>query len=465
MYLKNKIVSTLVVALLLVTLMGQSIQGIENEKGVTKDESVYGLLKSDGSVSGMYIVNSFESDTAVVVEDLGDYKKVLNLSTIDTLSSDNGVIQVPVPAGRFYYQGDLNTTDMPWSFGIDYTLDGTSISAEDLIGKSGAVTITIEVTEGSSDMKEFYDNFTLQIGTSLSIEKFTDIKTSGGTLANAGKNKSITFSHLPGTSKIYIIEAMVSEFEMNPIQITAVFMAMDIELGSLDEMTSKFVDLKDGVNGMYEGASKLQSGGRDFEAAIDNFSKNFTHLASGSTAFKGGLIKIQQGLNQVVTGGNQLKTLATALLASEDPQVQALANGYLQQAGALEQIDAGLTAISNEYAGLNSGIQSIGGGISQLPEGYGQIQGGIDGLTDGISQMKDQTSDMDQQVEDQISSMLESFTHKNYVLQSFANEENKVNGLQFVFRTDGLKMPEKEIDPLEEEKVKSFWERLLDLFR
>ena len=457
--------ASILIMLLLMMISGQRVLYAQQDDNINKDESVYALLGSDGAVTGIYVINGFESDEAKQVTDYGNYSSITNLTTKDPLVIKEDNIQVPVKPGRFYYQGNMKDLAMPWQFDIDYMLEGAEIAAADLIGKSGAVKINFSVSPGDMALKDIYDHYTLQISFSLPAERFTNIKASGGTLANAGKNKTIVFSHLPGKEKTYTIEAETTGFEMESIQISGVFMAIEVELGDTKTLTSGLTALKDGIGSLYDGAEALQSGGQVFASGLTQLTESTNPLVSGSGAFKEGLNQTAAGLETLVAGGSQLKALAQSLAASQDPQVQALAGGFLMQLSGLEELNNGLKALSFQYGSLHSGIKTLAQGLGQLPIGYGQLQGGIDSLTDGVLTLKEETKYLDSQVETGINEMIDNFSHKDYEMRSFTDARNSVSSLQFVIRTEALKLPEKKTDALLEEEDKSFFERLLDLFR
>lgn len=114
------------------------------------------------TVSNVYVVNEFTSDKAGTITDYGDYFSVKNLSTDDTLTKSGEKITVDAPEGKFYYQGNLKKTDIPWKIGIRYFLDGSEISAEDPAGKSGKLNNGFtELSDGAVEMEsgtlKFYD--------------------------------------------------------------------------------------------------------------------------------------------------------------------------------------------------------------------------------------------------------------------------------------------------------------------
>ena len=140
-----------------------------------KDEVIYVLLTPAGEVTGVYVVNGFETDTAQEVTDYGVYKQVVNLTGSADIPYKDGVIALSLPAGRFFYQGDRETNDLPWTFDISYTLDGAAIAPEDLSGVTGHLVITF-AAQSVTGMEAYTAGTTLQASITLNASKCLNIQ-------------------------------------------------------------------------------------------------------------------------------------------------------------------------------------------------------------------------------------------------------------------------------------------------
>ena len=78
-----------------------------------KEEVIYGVLNGQGQVDRLYAVNILDGGDIV---DYGDYTSVHPLNTEDEIACENGEIRFHSDAERVYYQGNLNTRDLPWLF-------------------------------------------------------------------------------------------------------------------------------------------------------------------------------------------------------------------------------------------------------------------------------------------------------------------------------------------------------------
>ena len=107
-----------------------------------KEEVIYGVLDANGQVDGLYAVNIFEGGDIV---DYGDYSSVHALNTEDEITYADGTVRFHSDAKRVYYQGNLNTKELPWLFDVTYYLDGQPLEAEALAGQSGHIEIDLSI--------------------------------------------------------------------------------------------------------------------------------------------------------------------------------------------------------------------------------------------------------------------------------------------------------------------------------
>src|SRR5690625_6750453 len=85
----------------------------------------------------MYVVNSFAIEKHGTLIDYGNYEDLRNLTNLEPIEKSGERITVTAEEDDFYYQGNLQTKDIPWHIDITYYLDGEEISASDLAGQSG----------------------------------------------------------------------------------------------------------------------------------------------------------------------------------------------------------------------------------------------------------------------------------------------------------------------------------------
>ncbi len=431
-----------------------------------KEEAIYVVLKPYGDVGSIYAVNSFETGKPGLITDYGDYSSLRNMTTKDPVHYADKTVTVNVPGGKFYYQGNPVSREIPWKIAISYTLDKQPIDAGTLLGKSGSLELTIEVKKNDKVRPEFFKNYSLQMALSLDTEKCSNIEAPGAMMANAGTSKSITFIHLSNTEKKYTVKADVRDFEMAPIQFNGVNLSIDLNLGDVENMTGNLSKLSGGIGRLDDGAQKLKKGSSEWKSGMENLAGRTKDLPPSSEQVYAAINQAAGGLAELLKNSEELKNLANTLLASTDPQVLALANGYLTQSTALEQLSAGLNSLAGRYSQFHSGISQVTDGINTLAGSYPEIDNGLGELSAAIHEMNLSTSSLDSDVHSIIQKMLSQSANKDYKPVSFLSKKNThIQAVQFIMRTDALARPEEKQPPAAKEQTLTFWQRLVRLFQ
>ena len=133
---------------------------------------------------------------------------------------------------------------------------------------------------------------------------------------------------------------------------------------------------------------------------------------------------------------------------------------------ALSDLENGLATISNSYRNLDSGINTVVSSIEALNSAYANIDNGINEISSGTSQMNSETENLDSNVENKIDEVLDGFENSNYQVISFVSEQNtNMNSVQFVIKTEGIKIKEEQKIEQEDKKEQSFVEKFVNLFK
>ncbi|GHU64851.1 hypothetical protein AGMMS49983_11470 [Clostridia bacterium] len=422
--------------------------GEDNGGGyLSKEEVVYASLAADGSAKEAYIVNILSVDKAGPIEDHGYYDSIKNLTTEEPITYSNGIVTANVPSGDFYYQGNIEKPELPWSFEITYTLDGKKIDPASLGGQSGHLDIEISARANKTASQAWShpgwrDNCMIQTQVTLDTALCRNIQAEGGMIANAGANKMITFTTLPGKDADIQVSADVTYFSMPGIQFSAVPMRMSIGDVDTSEMTEQLdeltdaiasldngvAEMRDGVRKLHDGAASYTNGAHTFQNGIAQAAAAGTDLKAGSQSIEDGLAALAGGLSQTATGvsalpGTIAQQLAPAVAGGvtqgiSPPLAQGLAqqlqaNGLLVGFGpdpnnaygiaAAEALISGV--LSDEQYGLKpvlsaALVPALDGGLTQAfsgngtPENPGLI-GGLNGISGGLSALSGQYAAFD----------------------------------------------------------------------
>ena len=110
-----------------------------------KEEVVYVLADADGNVDRVDVVNIFGKGD---VTDYGAYSSVKMLNTTDAITLDSDRVTFSTDKDKVYYQGTLENAQIPWNISLTYTLDGKTVTPEELAGGTGTRYRTVQKYRG-----------------------------------------------------------------------------------------------------------------------------------------------------------------------------------------------------------------------------------------------------------------------------------------------------------------------------
>ena len=229
---------------------------------VKKTETVYVNLDNTGKVTQTIVSDWIHTTQSQVYVD-----DVTTLSQIENIKDDS----VPDVSGQnlrwymdttdLYYQG-MSTAPLPLEFEFSYYLNGTSISAEKLVGKSGHIEIVVKMKNTKQETVKvngqdiiMYTPMIVVGGVALSEAKFQNISVQNGKTVGNGNTQFAVLVGFPGINEslgltditqntntdiqysfndTFVISADVSEFEIGNFMFSALPIAsLDIGLNSI----------------------------------------------------------------------------------------------------------------------------------------------------------------------------------------------------------------------------------------
>ena len=341
------------------------------------EEVIYAKLDAAGEPLSAYAVVALNGDAGESVTHYGAYTAVENLTDTSALTYEDGAVTATIPeGGRLYYQGTLESFELPWDIAIGYELDGKSISPAELGGQSGALEMTLSVKPNGNAPGAFADEMMLQITVTLDASLCKDISAGGATVANAGGDKTLAFTVLPGAEAEYTVTADVEDFTMAGLTIAGVNYDIASAMGDTAEITDGVGQMTDAISQLSDGASQLASGAGSLRSGAGSFGSGLSTLSAGSAELVAGSEQIAGALSQISAslpgaGTDAEAAAAAAAAAGMDPEAAAAAAGA-QSAGAGMTLD--LSALAQLPAGLEQaadGLEQAGAALAQLAEGYG----------------------------------------------------------------------------------------------
>lgn len=429
----------------------------QEEADLVKDETVYVLAKADGSVEKIivsdWIKNAIGSST---FSDKSELTEIENVKGDESYTMNGSNTRVWDAQGNdIYYQGNIQK-ELPVTMSVSYKLDGKSISASELSGKSGKVTIRFdyknnqyETVEIDGKQEKIYVPFAMLTGMLLDNDVFTNVEVSNGKLINDGNHTVVAGIAFPGLQddlnvdkeKLEIpdyveITADVKEFEMtNTVTVATgeLFGKLNTEkldsadelTDSLDELSSAMSQLMDGSSQLYDGLCTLLDKSGELISGIDKLAAGADKVKSGAASLDSGLSQLAAGAASLESGLNQLaanndtinggaKQVFNSLLSTADSQLAAAGasvpkltiDNYAQvltgvisslnQANAAQQA-AAVSALKEQLDSYNSfymGLSQYTAGVASAKAGAAELNTGAGKLSAGASQLYSGTDEL-----------------------------------------------------------------------
>ena len=362
---KNRIIAVVLAATLVCSLAGVSALAAGKQKNDTSStpaaqadstdtvgssttgETVYVIANADGSAKKVIVSQKYDPDDPNAAQEARS-----SLTDAVNVKDDN------------CWQG---TTDkpLPVTMHITYTLDGKSVSADALAGKSGHVTMRFDYENTQYETKtiagksqRIYVPFAVLTGAILDSDNFRNVSVTNGKLVDDGDHTVVVGMAFPGlqenlaldTDKLEIpsyveVSADVTDFSIETtltVVTNSVFNDVDedkLDKDALDELSDDLDKLTDAMEQLMDGSDELFDG-------LDTLLDKSHDLADGVGQLSSGLKKLDANSAQLNEGA---KTVFNTLLDTANKQLQA--NESLSEAG----ITIPELTISN-YADVLNGV-------------------------------------------------------------------------------------------------------------
>ena len=329
-----------------------SISNTSTLKTNTRDEMVYVFDKADGT-----------QDHVLVTEKVTDSKgeTTTNQSTSDKTA--------------------------PVSIKVTYKLNGVETKPEDMIGKSGKVTIRYDYTNnekknitvnGKSQIA--YVPFTMITGTLLPTDKFSNVEVTNGKVSKVGDNIIALGMAMPGLKDTLNLKFDGESLDMDIpeyFEISADVEDFELDMSMSVATTSTLNDIDTDDFSL----AKLEDKMNELQSAADQLTDGTVTLQNGTQTLSDSIPALTDGVNQLNDGASQLKD---GIYAYTDGAT-ALAAGAGQLQSGLKTYTDGVGALNAGSGTLQSGLSTYTGGVASAAAGAVSLQTGLKAYTDGVA--------------------------------------------------------------------------------
>lgn len=324
----------------------QSTEGETDRKD--KEETVYVKAAATGQATEITVETKLKNPGNT--ETIEDFTKLTDIRNKEgdeefTLSEDGNLVWEN-HGEDIFYEGK-STSELPVTLKVTYTLDGTEIAPDDLMGKSGHVTIrfdyenhTFEDVEENGEKTGVRVPFTVISAMFLSEETASNIEVTNGKVMDMDDVQVVVGIAFPGLMDSLKLEDYEATEEMEiPEYVEVSFDAVDFELdftasivssGLMEDMDLDGLDdvddLIDSMDELLDASKELVDGAEALSDGTDTFREYFSEYTSG--------------IDAISTGSSQL----TKGLKTMKDQKDSLVSGAKQLQSSLEEIEKELTA-------------------------------------------------------------------------------------------------------------------------
>ena len=330
----------------------------------TKSETVYAVMNADGSISSTTVSEHVYSASGLSnVTDKSSLTNIQNTESDAAFTQNGEDITWNTDDTDVYYKGDTDRS-LPISAKITYAMDGQEAALEDLIGKSGHLTVTIALTNSETDtitVNGAERTIVTPLITAVGVifgEDASNVTAEHGIIESAAKSSVAAFVTLPGVKdslsgllpdevdsiEDYLQDTITVEADVTELTCPQVMMACATSAAALGTDNvfdlSSINDLTDGINQLNDAMSQLLDGASQLEDGTTQLASGVLALLDGANTLNNGAAALDEGLGQLTNGLDTLSANNSALNSGAQQVadgVLASANKTLKEGGLIDE--------------------------------------------------------------------------------------------------------------------------------
>ena len=330
----------------------------------SKSETVYAVMNGDGSIKSTTV-----SEHLYSVSGLANVTDKTTLTDIQNTESDaeftqNGEELVwNTNDTDVYYKGNTDKA-LPIDVKVTYALDGQEAALEDIIGKSGHLTVTVNLKNNETGTvnvngkdRTIVTPLITAVGVILGGDA-SNVTAEHGMIESAAKSSVAAFVTLPGVKdslsgllpdevnsiEDYLqdtvtVEADVEDFTCPQVMVACATSTAALGTSNVFDLSS-INDLTDGINQLNDAMSQLMDGASQLVDGTSQLAGGVLALLDGANTLNNGAAALDDGLGQLTNGLDTLSANNAALNAGAQQVadgVLASANKTLKEGGLIDE--------------------------------------------------------------------------------------------------------------------------------
>ena len=330
----------------------------------SKDETVYAVMAADGSVTKTTVSEHlYNADGLAGVEDKSTLKNIVNTESFAEYTRNGDTLVWNTDDTDVYYKGNTDKA-LPIDVKVTYALDGQEAALEDIIGKSGHLTVTVNLKNNETGTvnvngkdRTIVTPLITAVGVILGGDA-SNVTAEHGMIESAAKSSVAAFVTLPGVKdslsgllpdevdsiEDYLqdtvtVEADVEDFTCPQVRVACATSTAALGTSNVFDLSS-INDLTDGINQLNDAMSQLMDGASQLVDGTSQLAGGVLALLDGANTLNNGAAALDDGLGQLTNGLDTLSANNAALNAGAQQVadgVLASANKTLKEGGLIDE--------------------------------------------------------------------------------------------------------------------------------
>ena len=352
-------------ALALTLAAGCAMPAFAAGKGsFSKSETVYAVMNGDGSIKSTTVSEHLYSASGLAnVTDKTTLTDIQNTESDAEFTQNGEELVWNTNDTDVYYKGNTDKA-LPIDVKVTYALDGQEAALEDIIGKSGHLTVTVNLKNNETDTvnvngkdRTIVTPLITAVGVILGGDA-SNVTAEHGMIESAAKSSVAAFVTLPGVKdslsgllpdevdsiEDYLqdtvtVEADVEDFTCPQVMVACATSTAALGTSNVFDLSS-INDLTDGINQLNDAMSQLMDGASQLVDGTSQLANGVLALLDGANTLNNGAAALDDGLGQLTNGLDTLSANNAALNAGAQQVadgVLASANKTLKEGGLIDE--------------------------------------------------------------------------------------------------------------------------------
>ena len=330
----------------------------------SKSETVYAVMNGDGSIKSTTVSEHLYSASGLAnVTDKTTLTDIQNTESDAEFTQNGEELVWNTNDTDVYYKGNTDKA-LPIDVKVTYALDGQEAALEDIIGKSGHLTVTVNLKNNETDTvnvngkdRTIVTPLITAVGVILGGDA-SNMTAEHGMIESAAKSSVAAFVTLPGVKdslsgllpdevdsiEDYLqdtvtVEADVEDFTCPQVMVACATSTAALGTDNVFDLSS-INDLTDGINQLNDAMSQLMDGASQLVDGTSQLASGVLALLDGANTLNNGAAALDDGLGQLTNGLDTLSANNAALNAGAQQVadgVLASANKTLKEGGLIDE--------------------------------------------------------------------------------------------------------------------------------